>query len=348
MAANTNDQIQFIPAGESFSASLLRNAPNTILVINPDMSIRYVNPAFEQQTGFTSAELVGKQPPFPYWIPETHRQFLSGLEKARLSGFGATRVERQYQKKNGAPFWVEVSTSGIGDANSPDFIIAAWIDITERKMAEHELRESEETSRALLDAAPDSAVLIDLEGNIIDINRIAAKRFGKGRHELVGKQLLEIMPLAEAKERQKYIEKAIRTRKRTNFEDEHDKNVYANQIRPVFDDKSKIARLAVFERDITQRKRVEDRLNHAFHEIISSIRTFVPIGETTSQTNLSPRESAITRLLAEGKSTKEISLELKISVKTVETFRTRIMQKLEIYTIAELTKYAVREGLTGL
>jgi len=348
MATNTNNQIQFIPAGESFSANLLRNAPNPILVISSDMSIRYVNPAFEEKTGFSTEELLGKQPPFPYWIPETHRQFLEGLEKAKNSGLGAMQVERQYQKKNGERFWVEVSTSGISDLNSPGFIVAAWIDITERKNTERELRESEETSRALLDAAPDSAVLIDLEGNIIGINRIAAKRFEKRQHELVGQNFLTLMSPLEAKERKKYIEKAIRTKKRTNFEDEHDGNVYSNQIRPVFDDKNRITRLAFFERDITQRKRVEDRLNHAFHEIISSIRTFVPINESAAQTNLSARESAILRLMADGKSTKEISLELKISVKTVETFRTRVMQKLEIYTIAELTKYAVREGLTGL
>jgi PAS domain S-box-containing protein len=82
MATNTNDQIRFIPVGESFSASLLRNAPNPILVINSDMSIRYVNPAFEQQTGFSTEELVGKQPPFPYWIPETHRQFMKELDRS--------------------------------------------------------------------------------------------------------------------------------------------------------------------------------------------------------------------------------------------------------------------------
>jgi PAS domain S-box-containing protein len=348
MATDPNDQIQFIPAGESFSASLLRNAPNPILVINSDMSIRYVNPAFEQQTGFSTEELVGKQPPFPYWIPETHRQFTEGLKRAKNTGFGAMRAERQYQKKNGERFWVELSTSGLSDMDSLDFVIATWIDITERKKTESELLDSEKTSRALLDAAPDSAVLIDMQGKIIDINRLAANRLGKGRGDLVGKKLLNIMPPAESRERKKHIEKAIRIRKRVNFEDEHEENVYANQIRPVFDDNKKVARLAVFERNITQRKRVEARLNHAFHEIVSSIRTFVPISESALQTNLSARESSITRLLAEGKTTKEISLELGISVKTVETFRTRIMQKLEIYTIAGLTKYAIREGLTGL
>jgi DNA-binding NarL/FixJ family response regulator len=52
--------------------------------------------------------------------------------------------------------------------------------------------------------------------------------------------------------------------------------------------------------------------------------------------------------LAEGKSVKEIAHDLNISVKTVETFRHRIEDKLNLNSIAELTKYAIREGLTSL
>lgn len=63
---------------------------------------------------------------------------------------------------------------------------------------------------------------------------------------------------------------------------------------------------------------------------------------------LSPREREILQLFAEGKSTKEIAFGLDISIKTVETHRQQIMKKLDIHTIAELTKYAIKEGLTTL
>ena len=63
---------------------------------------------------------------------------------------------------------------------------------------------------------------------------------------------------------------------------------------------------------------------------------------------LSKREREVLQLLAEGKSTKEIASALYVSVKTIETHRRQIMNKLQIHSVAELTKYAVREGLTSL
>jgi len=63
---------------------------------------------------------------------------------------------------------------------------------------------------------------------------------------------------------------------------------------------------------------------------------------------LSNREREVLQLLAEGQSTKQIGLKLFISAKTVETHRRQIMNKLDMYTVAELTKYAIRKGLTSL
>jgi DNA-binding NarL/FixJ family response regulator len=63
---------------------------------------------------------------------------------------------------------------------------------------------------------------------------------------------------------------------------------------------------------------------------------------------LTSRERQVLQFVAEGKSTKQIALELHVSTKTVEANRRQIMQKLDIHSVAELTKYAVREGLTPL
>ena len=63
---------------------------------------------------------------------------------------------------------------------------------------------------------------------------------------------------------------------------------------------------------------------------------------------LTAKEREILQLVAEGNSTKEIAAALNVSTKTIETHRQNIMDKLDIRSIAELTKFAIREGLTDL
>ncbi len=63
---------------------------------------------------------------------------------------------------------------------------------------------------------------------------------------------------------------------------------------------------------------------------------------------LSPREREVLQLLAEGKASKDIANHLGLALPTVETHRRQIMDKLGLRTIAELTKYAIREGLTSI
>ena len=70
--------------------------------------------------------------------------------------------------------------------------------------------------------------------------------------------------------------------------------------------------------------------------------------EAPSVGRLTPREREVLQLIAEGKNTKEVAFSLNVSAKTVETQRVQIMRKLGTTSIAELTKYAIREGLTTL
>ena len=76
---------------------------------------------------------------------------------------------------------------------------------------------------------------------------------------------------------------------------------------------------------------------------IDSLRPARPL-----QKPLSLREREVLQLLAEGHSSKDIAQRLELAVPTVETHRRQIMDKLNIRSVAELTKYAIREGLTSL
>jgi DNA-binding NarL/FixJ family response regulator len=81
------------------------------------------------------------------------------------------------------------------------------------------------------------------------------------------------------------------------------------------------------------------------------IRDFVTGWQTTNSSAfsvLSPREREVLQLMAEGRSTNQIADGLCVSVKTVEAHRKQVMTKLGIHSVAELTKYAIRQGLTSL
>ena len=70
--------------------------------------------------------------------------------------------------------------------------------------------------------------------------------------------------------------------------------------------------------------------------------------QAATENALSPREREVLQLLAEGRTSKDIAVTLHIGVPTVEPHRRQIMGKLKLRSIAELTKYAIREGLTPL
>ena len=72
------------------------------------------------------------------------------------------------------------------------------------------------------------------------------------------------------------------------------------------------------------------------------------VGEITAFSSLGAREREVLQLVAEGKTSGETAKQMHISIKTVETHRRNIVQKLGLHGTAELTKYAIREGLTSL
>jgi DNA-binding NarL/FixJ family response regulator len=73
-----------------------------------------------------------------------------------------------------------------------------------------------------------------------------------------------------------------------------------------------------------------------------------PTPRTRAFSMLTPREREVLQLIAEGQTTKQIAGHLNLSAKTVETHRQQVMDKLDLHSIAQLTKFAIREGITGM
>jgi len=116
---------------EEFNSSLLTNSPNPILVLNADTSIKYVNPALEKLTGFSSLELIGRKPLYPWWIEETSEELSSRLKKSMR--WGARKYEQLFKKKNGERFWVEVSFKTVKVNGESKYHLSNWVDLTEQK-----------------------------------------------------------------------------------------------------------------------------------------------------------------------------------------------------------------------
>jgi DNA-binding NarL/FixJ family response regulator len=82
--------------------------------------------------------------------------------------------------------------------------------------------------------------------------------------------------------------------------------------------------------------------------LVEDYRSKIAVRDASALPGLTSREREVLQPIAEGKTTKEIADRLNVSVKTVETHRRNIMDKLKVKGTAELTKYAIREGLISI
>lgn len=83
-------------------------------------------------------------------------------------------------------------------------------------------------------------------------------------------------------------------------------------------------------------------------KVVEDFAQSTPTSANEPLSILTNRERDVLQLLAEGCSTKEIAHERNVSVKTIENYRHKLMRKLSLDSVADLTKFAVREGLTTL
>lgn len=110
---------------------------------------------------------------------------------------------------------------------------------------------------------------------------------------------------------------------------------------------SKMSALDDLARAISSARRKEIFLSQEVSAILAKgYQQLRQTRQTNSQEILSERERQVLQAIAEGRNTKEIAAEIGLSPKTVETYRARVMTKLGVHSVAELTKYAIRMGYT--
>lgn len=133
-------------------------------------------------------------------------------------------------------------------------------EITERKRVGGALLKSRETLRALLDATPETVLLLDRQGVILAINEVAARRLGKKIKDTVGVNVFDLLPPEVANKRREQLDKALRTKELVRFMDCHGGRCYENYFRPIPNEHGEIEELAILALDTTEHKRAEAEL----------------------------------------------------------------------------------------
>lgn len=135
------------------------------------------------------------------------------------------------------------------------------VDITQKREAIEAIFDRDAMLTALINATTESAFLIDTNGKILIANDTVAKRFGTTIDVFVGQSLYDLVETEVAAERKSYMEKVIDTGVPMRFEDKRRDLIIDNSVYPVFNEKGKVIRLAIFGSDITKRKMAEEEIN---------------------------------------------------------------------------------------
>jgi PAS domain S-box-containing protein len=124
--------------------------------------------------------------------PEDMPRAQKSIQEIIQTGCQTKPIQYQIKAANGNPLWLEMEASLIYKNEKPYAIQGICRDITEQKLAELELKKSEEQFKKLFEYAPDAFYTYDFEGNFIDGNREAEKMIGYKKEDLIGKNMLEV------------------------------------------------------------------------------------------------------------------------------------------------------------
>jgi PAS domain S-box-containing protein len=244
-------------ASEARFRAFVDNATDAFFLLDDDWTVLDVNRRACDSLGYSRQELIGKhKSDFDVGLDDASIQRL----KQRMVGGEAITFETRHRRKDGTSFPVEVRV-GQFEQGGRRFLCLVR-DITERKRAEDELRESEERFRSFVDHATDGFFLFDEHQAILDVNRRACESLGYSREEMIGMHPRDFdAGLDEASIAR--IGERVTTGETVTFETLHrrkDGTVFRVEVRArQFQQGAHRFRLSL-ARDITERKRAEEVL----------------------------------------------------------------------------------------
>lgn len=242
---------------------LVENISDVIYSVDASGAITYISPVIESVLGYTPSELSGNSfADFMY--QEDFQSAIEGFMNT-LSG-NTTTGEFRVVTKSGEMRWVRSSNHPIFEGDRVIGVTGVLIDITERRWAEQELRESEEKYRTILENIEDSYFEIDMAGNLTFFNDSLCTIIGYPRDEFMGMNYREFMDKETARALYKIFENVYRTEQPAKafdweiIREDGTKRFIEASISLRFDPNGDPAGFRGITRDITERKRVEQEV----------------------------------------------------------------------------------------
>jgi len=130
----------------------------------------------------------------------------------------------------------------------------------EQQASRKALFESEERLRAVFNASADGLLLLVPDGRVLSMNESAARRRNSTAPQLVGKNILDLIPDYVRNGRRERFEEVVRLRSALRFEEEREGRTYAIRLYPIFGEDGSVCQIASFSRDITERRLSEQAL----------------------------------------------------------------------------------------
>jgi two-component system NtrC family sensor kinase len=282
---------EFLRESEEFTSSLLTNTPNPILVMYPDTSIKYVNPAFEQLSGYSLSEILGMKAPYPWWPQDKKDEIYADMQKT-VFGIDAKK-EMAYQKKSGERFWVELNATIIFKNGESQYVLVNWVDITGRKQMELALRESEERFSKAFNASPSIMTISTLDGRYVAVNESFLRATGYTREEIISHNVHDLNMWKNPDDRAQIVKK-LNEKGHVENEEFQFNTKSSNSETGLFSAElihiGGEPRVISVVQDITRRKQVEETLRFsdaAFKSLHDSVIAMDNLGNITHWNNIS-------------------------------------------------------------
>jgi PAS domain S-box-containing protein len=180
--------IEALQRSEEYYRSLIENALDIITVIDGNGNIRYGSPSFERTLGYPQGVLTGTDA-FALVHPEDEAQVREMLDTGTRHPGAAQHFECRIRHRNGTWRVFEAIGKRFEEHTSVNGYVLNSRDITERKRAEEELRQANETLHAVFEASPLAIYVLDLEGKVRVWNTAAEQMFGYAAEEVAGKPM---------------------------------------------------------------------------------------------------------------------------------------------------------------